>query len=83
MCVIIVLEAEKEQPMKILKRQDCTDINICKGDSISLIYEDRVLCKQTLDREYTVNELLVIELEQKELDELGLQDGLGGIFGRK
>ena len=69
--------------MKILKREDCSDIHLSPGDSISLTYDDEVLCKQTLDREFTVNELLVVELEQKELDELGLQDGLGGIFGKK
>lgn len=78
--------------MRIRQRKSLdTPIHLAPGDSIQLSYRERgvfrdrttVVARDTVDRPIDVDEAIVFDLEQHELDELGLKDAIGGLFGSR
>jgi len=70
-------------------------IHMMPGDVFQLVYQppsrwlgramkgEQVLLEQKIEKEMTVNYVAALDLERKELRQLGLTEALVGLFGHK
>ena len=74
--------------MRILKRQRIAPINLYPGDMINLVYTDETgkrttVMSETVTQDYYFDEAAVFALDENDKKELGVKDGLGGVFMEK
>ena len=74
--------------MRILKREKITPINLYPGDMINLEYTDEngkrtTVMSDTVTEYHKFDEAAVFALDESDKKELGVKDGLGGVFMEK
>lgn len=62
-------------------------IHLLPGDTLNIEYTDhtgtRTVLSHQIEKKMSINYYAVAELEARELSQLGLKEGLAGIFGSK
>ena len=74
--------------MRILKREKITPTRLYPGDEINLIYTDEkgnstIVMSDTVTEYHKFDEAAVFALDENDKKELGVKDGLGGVFMEK
>jgi hypothetical protein len=71
--------------MRIRKRETIPTIVCAPGDTITLIYTDELgidhrVIEDTIDRQMTFTEAIIFDVDEALREELGITDGIGGLF---
>jgi len=53
------------------------------GREVELYEKDHVLMTETFDEPRTIDRVAIVELENGELEALGMSQGIAGVFGRQ
>ena len=74
--------------MRILKREKIAPIHLYPGDMINLLYTDEngqrtTVMKDVVTEYHYFDEAAVFALDENDKKELGVRDGLGGVFMEK
>ena len=74
--------------MKKLTEKNIGPLTVMPGDALIIVYDPPVgrsqeVCRHTFKEPRAVDYAAVVELEAAELAQLGLEQGLAGMFGKK
>lgn len=68
--------------MRVLLRDRISPVSVFPGDTLSLLFNDEVLATYDIQESATYDEAIIFSLDERERVELGVSDGIGGIFAR-
>jgi len=63
----------------ILQEIDDININVMPGDTFGLYHDNNEILVQEIDKVMKIDRAVIFEVE----DELGMEEGIGGAFGKK
>lgn len=74
--------------MKIRKIEDVAPIHVLNGDTLKVLHQDEngettVLCSDTFTSARVIDRVAIVELEDDELAVLGMEQGIGGVVGKR